>query len=59
MDSPIRIRKKKISITIEDRILEELKEECDVRTMKLSNYIEKLIKLGKEKEKQKLVYLKK
>ena len=48
----IGITKEKISITLDKGILESLEKECDKRTMKLSSYIEKLIKLGVLHEKK-------
>lgn len=44
------ITKGRISITIDKRLLENLKKECDDRTMKLSSYLEKLVKIGYENE---------
>ena len=45
------ITKAKISITLDDSLVEFLNEECDKKTMKLSNYIQKLIKIGLKNEK--------
>ena len=47
----IGITKKKISITINNDLVRILNKECRDRTMKLSSYIEKLIKLGYKNEK--------
>ena len=45
--------KSKISITIDKELLEIIGKECKDRTMKLSSYLEKLIRLGYENEKRK------
>ena len=45
------ITKDRISITIDKELLDALNKECKNRTMKLSSYIEKLIRLGKKNEK--------
>ena len=45
------ITKQKISITLDKDLIVFLNGECNERTMKLSNYIEKLIKLGAKHEK--------
>jgi hypothetical protein len=45
------VTKKRVSITLSDELVDFLEKECDERTMKLSNYIEKLIKLGRKHEK--------
>tara|TARA_Y100000310_G_C20699691_1_gene828585 strand:- start:2994 stop:3149 length:156 start_codon:yes stop_codon:yes gene_type:complete len=44
--------KKRVSITLDISLVESLEKECEERTMKISNYIEKLIKLGKDNEKK-------
>ena len=46
------VTKSKISITLDTYIVKLLNKECQDRTMKLSNYIQKLIKLGYENEKK-------
>ena len=46
------ITKKRISITLDNELVEILNKECIDRTMKLSSYIEKLIKIGKKNEKK-------
>jgi metal-responsive CopG/Arc/MetJ family transcriptional regulator len=45
------ITKQKISITLDKSLVDFLNKECEERTMKLSNYIEKLIRLGVKHEK--------
>ena len=45
------ITKSRISITLDKEVLAILNKECKNRTMKLSSYIEKLIKLGLKNEK--------
>lgn len=45
------ITKKRISITLDNEIVASLNKECEQRTMKLSNYIQKLIKIGLKNEK--------
>ena len=45
------ITKSRISITLDKEVLAVLNKECKDRTMKLSSYIEKLIKLGLKNEK--------
>ena len=47
------ITKSKVSITLDKELLGILNKECDERTMKLSSYIQKLIKLGYQNEKKK------
>ena len=44
------VTKTKISITLDTEIVEFLSKECEHRTMKLSNYIQKLIKIGVKNE---------
>ena len=44
------ITKTRISITIDKELVSLLNKECDKRTMKLSSYIEKLIKFGFKNE---------
>ena len=44
------VTKTKLSITLDTDLAERLKKECEKRTMKLSNYIEKLIESGLEHE---------
>jgi len=46
------VTKKRVSITLDISLVDLLDKECDERTMKLSNYIEKLIKLGYKNEKK-------
>jgi hypothetical protein len=43
--------KEKVSITLDKDLIVFLNKECKERTMKLSNYIEKLIKVGVKHEK--------
>ena len=45
------ITKTRISITLDTELVESLDKECEERTMKLSNYIQKLIKIGLKNEK--------
>jgi len=45
------ITKARISITIDNDLVRILNKECQDRTMKLSSYIEKLIRLGYKNEK--------
>jgi metal-responsive CopG/Arc/MetJ family transcriptional regulator len=45
------ITKSRISITVDKAVLEEINEECKKRTMKVSSYIEKLLKIGIQNEK--------
>jgi len=45
------ITKERISITLDKKLLRALNKECEKRTMKLSSYIEKLVKLGVKHEK--------
>ncbi len=47
------VTKERVSITLDSSLVEHLEKECEERTMKLSNYIEKLIKIGAEHEKKK------
>ena len=46
------VTKSKISITLDTELVGLLNKECLDGTMKLSNYIQKLIKLGYENEKK-------
>ncbi len=46
------ITKRKISITLDKGLLSSLNKECDSRTMKLSSYLENLIRQGYENEKK-------
>jgi len=43
--------KERISITLDKEIVKEINKKCEDRLMKVSNYIEKLIKLGLKNEK--------
>ena len=45
--------KERISITIDKEILDSINNKCAERTMKISPYIEKLIKLGLKNEDKK------
>ena len=45
------VTKAKISITLDTDVLQLLNKECEERTMKLSSYIQKLIKTGLKNEK--------
>ena len=45
------ITKTKISITLDNKLVDFLNKECGERTMKLSNYIQKLIKIGVKNDK--------
>ena len=47
------ITKTRISITVDNELIKALKKECEKRTMKLSSYIEKLVKIGYNNEKRK------
>ena len=47
------ITKSKLCITLDTGLVDSLKNECEERTMKVSNYIEKLIKIGIKNEKRK------
>ena len=46
------ITKEKISITLDIDLVKLLDKECEERTMKLSNYIQKLVKIGLKNEKK-------
>jgi hypothetical protein len=46
------VTKDRISITIDHELLEKIKKECEDRTMKVSSYLEKLIKIGIHNEKR-------
>jgi len=46
------ITKKRISITIDIDLADRLEKECRKRTMKLSSYIEKLVRLGFKDDKK-------
>jgi len=51
-----KVTKGRISVTIDKDILSQINKECEDRTMKVSSYIEKLIKIGfQNEEKQKNV----
>ncbi|HZX45373.1 MAG TPA: hypothetical protein VFF28_06865 [Candidatus Nanoarchaeia archaeon] len=43
--------KERISITLDKGLLKEIDKRCEQRLMKVSNYIEKLIKVGLKNEK--------
>ena len=43
--------KERISITLDKELVKEINKKCENRLMKVSNYIEKLIKLGLKNEK--------
>ena len=45
------VTKSGICITLDKELVDLLKKECDRRTMKLSNYIQKLVELGMKHEK--------
>ena len=45
------ITKVKVSITLDKDLVELLNKECSERTMKVSNYLEKLIRIGYKNEK--------
>lgn len=45
------ITKTRISITLDNELVVLLNKECEEKTMKLSNYIQKLIKIGLKNEK--------
>ncbi len=47
------ITKSRISITLDSELLIHINKECDERTMKVSSYLEKLIKIGVQHEKRK------
>jgi hypothetical protein len=44
--------KVRTSLTLDKELFDEITRVCDRRTMKVSNYIEKLIRLGMKNEKQ-------
>ena len=46
------VTKTKVSITLDSEMVDFLNKECDNRTMKLSSYIQKLIKIGLKNEKR-------
>ena len=46
------ITKDRTSITLDSELLKELKKQCQERTMKLSSYIEKLVRAGYENERR-------
>ena len=46
------ITKQKISITLDKDLVKLLNNQCEERTMKLSNYIQKLVKIGIKNEKK-------
>ena len=46
------ITKTRISITLDNELVALLIKECENRTMKLSNYIQKLVKIGMKNEKK-------
>lgn len=46
------ITKKKISISLDENLHDELKKHCDSNLIKLSTYIEHLLKKGVEDEKR-------
>ena len=43
--------KERISVTLDKELVDEIVKICDLRLMKVSNYIEKLIKIGLKYEK--------
>lgn len=43
--------KERISITLDKELVKELNKRCEKGLMKVSNYIEKLIKIGLKNEK--------
>jgi len=43
--------KERISITLDKALVKELNKKCKTRLMKVSNYIEKLIRVGLKNEK--------
>ena len=46
------ITKMRVSITLDKELVAALDKECQERTMKLSSYIEKLIRIGIKNEKK-------
>lgn len=44
--------KERISITLDKDLIQEISKNCDERLMKVSNYIEKLIRIGLKHEKK-------
>lgn len=44
-------RKERISITLDKELVKEINKICEERLMKISNYIEKLIRIGLKHEK--------
>ena len=47
------ITKARICITLDNELVKIINDECEERTMKVSNYIQKLIKIGLKNEKKK------
>ena len=43
--------KERISVTLDKELVKELSKRCEIRLMKVSNYIEKLITIGLKHEK--------
>ncbi len=43
--------KERISITLDKELVEDINKRCEQRLMKISNYIEKLIRVGLKNEK--------
>ncbi len=43
--------KDRISITLDKALVEDINKKCEQRLIKVSNYIEKLIKIGLKNEK--------
>ena len=43
--------KTRISVTLDNKLVNELNKKCEERLMKVSNYVEKLIKMGLKNEK--------
>jgi len=43
--------KTRISVTLDNKLVSEINKRCEERLMKVSNYVEKLIKMGLKNEK--------
>lgn len=46
------VTKDRVSVTLDKDVLSYINKQCDDRTMKVSSYIEKLIKIGIKNEKK-------
>ncbi|MFH1317294.1 MAG: hypothetical protein ABII01_07270 [Candidatus Woesearchaeota archaeon] len=52
------VTKDRITITLDKDLLNDINLECEERTMKVSSYVEKLIKLGLKNDKLRVKNLK-